>query len=179
MKRDYMYISQSSYEVIDNFLPQKEFQEIQSSIMNNYSSPYWVYTPNVSGIGDGDISDNWKYFYMTHVVYNHGMNSSPLFEKMIPILKELDVKALIRIKCNMYPNSEKVHVHEMHCDEPFSHNGAIFSINTCNGYTKLEDGQTKIDSVANRVLLFDPSKPHCSTTTSDTTVRMNINFNYF
>ena len=66
----------------------------------------------------------------------------------------------------------------MHIDYPFPHKGAILSLNTCNGYTKLEDG-TKVDSVANRILLFDASTPHCSTTTSDTTARFNININYF
>ena len=58
------------------------------------------------------------------------------------------------------------------------HKTGIFSINTCNGYTKLEDG-TKIDSVANRMLLFDASRPHTPSTTTDQTVRVNINFNYF
>ena len=51
-------------------------------------------------------------------------------------------------------------------------------MNTCDGYTKLKDG-TKIDSVANRVLLFDPSKEHCSTTTTNVPARFNININYF
>ena len=107
------------------------------------------------------------------------MPVSPLlYNKITPILEKLDVKALIRVKCNLYPYSEKVHEHEMHSDSDYSHKAALLSINTCNGYTKLEDG-TKIDSVANRVLIFDASKPHCSTTCSDTTARFNINFNYF
>ena len=42
---------------------------------------------------------------------------------------------------------------------------------------KLEDG-TKIDSIANRILLFDSSKKHCSTTTTNTFARINININF-
>ena len=66
----------------------------------------------------------------------------------------------------------------MHVDYPYSHKAAIFYINTCDGYTKLEDG-TKIDSVANRMLLFDASKPHTPSDCTNQSVRVNINFNYF
>ena len=54
---------------------------------------------------------------------------------------------------------------------------AIFYINTNNGLTVLEDG-TEIKSVANRLLLFNASEPHHSTTTSNENRRVNINFNY-
>ena len=66
----------------------------------------------------------------------------------------------------------------MHNDMSYSQFGCILSLNTCDGYTKLKDG-TKIDSVANRVLLFDPSEEHCSTTTTNVSARININLNYF
>ena len=42
---------------------------------------------------------------------------------------------------------------------------------------KLEDG-TEIESRANRVLLFDPSKPHHSTSCTNDKRRVNININY-
>ena len=66
----------------------------------------------------------------------------------------------------------------MHIDTEYSHKAAILSINTCDGYTKLKDG-TKIDSIENRILLFDASKPHTPSTTTDQPVRINININYF
>ena len=60
----------------------------------------------------------------------------------------------------------------------YSHSGAILSLNTCDGYTKLEDG-TKIDSIANRILLFDAGEVmHCPTTTSNDYARINIIINY-
>ena len=84
---------------------------------------------------------------------------------------------MLRVKVNLYPNTEILHEHAMHVDTDFPHSGAILSLNTCDGYTKLEDG-TKIDSVANRILLFDASEKHCSTTTTNVPARMNININY-
>ena len=78
----------------------------------------------------------------------------------------------------MYPNTETLKEHGIHIDYSFPHKAGILSINTCDGYTKLEDG-TKIDSVANRMLLFDASNPHNSSTTTNQPVRVNININYF
>ena len=191
------------YKIIDDFLPQEEFQKIQSYVMNderNTSDPTsenhlnsqpigWEYNSNIVSPSRPDESNNFnssfhnvKHFYMVHMVYmnkiNLLMNISPTYYKILPILERLNIKSLIRIKCNLYPNSETVYEHDPHQDLPFSHNSVIFSLNTCDGYTKLNDG-TKIGSVANRVLLFDSSIPHQSTTTSDTTARFNINFNYF
>ena len=65
-----------------------------------------------------------------------------------------------------------------HFDLSFPHKGAIFYVNTNDGFTVLEDG-TEIKSIENRVLLFDPSTKHHSTTCTDKKVRITINFNYF
>ena len=168
--------------------------------------PQWQYTPNVDYETElsnlfGNINpsrtqleqandklkdiitkkgNDWRIGYLTHLVYVQNMGGvlSPLYDKIMPFKKPFNIKALIRIKINMYLNSETLKEHGMHSDYDYSHTGAILSINTCDGYTKLEDG-TKIDSVANRMLLFDASKPHSSTTTTNQTVRVNINFNYF
>ena len=167
------------YEIIDDFLPQREFEKIQKTLMvpspNTNEKVGWIYTSEVGNVG---VQENWKHFYMTHHIYAKGLIFSFVYEKIAPILMKLDLKALIRIKANLYPNSEKILEHDTHVDAPWPHKAAIFSINTCDGYTKLEDG-SKIDSVANRMLFFDGSTPHSSTTTSDTTVRINMGFNYF
>ena len=109
---------------------------------------------------------------MKHVIYNENKPNSNIYETMIPLLEKLKAKCLIRIKANLYPHTETLYEHQVHIDYPFLHSGAILSLNTCDGYTKLKDG-TKIDSVANRVLIFNSSEEHCSTTimeTSGTTI---------
>ena len=88
-------------------------------------------------------------------------------------------KSLIRIKANAYPkNGNKIIKHRPHIDNSFEHKGAIFYLNTNNGKTILKDG-TEIDSIANRMLLFDSSKSHSSTNCTDAKMRFNININYF
>lgn len=165
------------YKVIDNFLSKNDFKIIQDIMINDVKGGLvWLYRQNV--VRDNEKMENWKLFYMIHRIYEDHIIQSDFYEPLIPILEILEVKALLRIKANMYPNTESLKEHGMHTDYRFSHKGAIFSVNTCDGYTKLEDG-TKIDSIENRMLLFDPSTPHSSSTTTDQVVRVNINFNYF
>lgn len=72
----------------------------------------------------------------------------------MPIVEKLSIASLIRIKVNFYPRTEEMKIHAAHKDYPFDHNGALFYVNSCDGYTVLEDG-TKIESIANRVLVFN------------------------
>ena len=51
-------------------------------------------------------------------------------------------------------------------------------MNTNNGYTEFEDG-TKVESVENRIVYFDGSIPHNSSTCTDQKVRAVISINYF
>ena len=87
------------------------------------------------------------------------------------------IKALIRIKVNFYPHSKELIEHAPHTDDTFSHMGAVFSLNTCDGFTRLSDGSI-IDSVENRIVFFDASTSHNSTTTTTDIGRYNINFNF-
>ena len=111
------------------------------------------------------------------MIYQTCVPKSAVFDKIIPLLEKLETRCLIRVKANLYPNTEILHEHPAHVDMKFSHSAAILSLNTCDGYTKLKDG-TKIDSVANRMLLFDAGEEHCSTTTTNVLARFNININY-
>ena len=118
-------------------------------------------------------------YYLCHVFYNQtNLYQSKFFELIFPLLKKIDPKALIRAKANLYLNQGiGVKEHATHTDYPFEHKGALYCLNTCDGYTKI--GDEKIPSVANRIIFFDASKPHCSTSCSDAKTRMNININYF
>ena len=165
----------TDYEVIDNFLPSDVFTELQEQLLScnfNEPKPLWQYVPSIT-----QNDKNWRVFNLVHLVYDNTI-ISPLYNNIAPHIESLNIKALMRIKINMYPNTQETYEHEMHTDFPFPHITALLSINTCNGYTKLEDG-TKIDSIENRMLIFDGSTSHCSTTCTDQPVRVNINFNYF
>ena len=50
-------------------------------------------------------------------------------------------------------------------------------MNTNNGYTLFKN--KKINSVENRIVLFNSDESHSSTNTTDCKSRIVINFNYF
>jgi len=158
------------HKIIDNFLPRGNLIKLQSII--NSSDFDWYYIKDLNNQSSKD--DLGVYF--VHVVYHQG-RASNFMHIFSPILTRLDIKSLIRIKINLYTRTSTLEVHPSHVDEEYPHTGAIFYLNTNDGKTILEDG-TKVDSVANRVLLFDASTKHSSTSTTDSKVRLNININY-
>lgn len=159
-----------NYKIVDNFLNDDSFKQITEKYLT--SELPWFYEEVVND------SDNSNAFYFVHQVYReHNINSS-FHNPLVNLINKIQPKALLRIKANLYPNQGKFITHASHIDYDFEHKGAIFYLNTNNGYTILEDG-TKIESVANRILFFDAFKPHQSTNCTDQKVRVNINFNYF
>ena len=189
-------------KVIDNFLSQSEFEFIRKNTIEREDLQF-TFVSNVENVGSG--SDDYWSWYMIHMVYSktaspksflmdaidfQEVESSPLADEpqseiytnirdiFVPRLKQVaNFRSMIRIKINAYPYTNIVKEHKDHIDSDFKHTGAVFSLNTCDGFTKFSDG-TKVESVANRIVFFDASKFHHSTTTSNAKLRYNINFNF-
>ena len=155
--------------VIDNVLAERQFEALTGRIFNQKFN--WFFQPFVA-------SENQGYYYFTHTFYEEGKIISDFVNSIFPILVLLNPKRIIRVKANMYTSSVNLETHGMHKDLEVPCKGAVFYVNSNDGYTELEDG-TKIESVANRILLFDPTKPHQSTNCTNDKVRVTINFNYF
>ena len=188
-------------KVIDNFLSESEFQILRKNTIEREDLQF-TFVSDVENVGSG--SDDYWSWYMIHMVYSktaspksflmdvidfQEVESSPLAEpqseiytnicdKFVPRFKQVaNFRNLIRIKINAYPYTNIVKEHKDHVDSDFKHTGAVFSLNTCDGFTKFSDG-TKVESVANRIVFFDASKFHHSSTTSNAKLRYNINFNF-
>ena len=162
-----------TYQIIDNVLPQDEFQKIKDFILN--SNFPWNLTPVVTNDKE-NLPINASY-YFTHEFWS-GFNTEPQAQVFAPLLNIMNCRAMMRIKGNLYPSTESIVHHDNHIDYDFPHRGAIFYLNTNNGLTVLED-KINIESIENRLLLFDPSKPHRSTTCTNDKCRVNVNFNFF
>tara|TARA_R110002020_G_scaffold115357_2_gene265250 strand:+ start:494 stop:1012 length:519 start_codon:yes stop_codon:yes gene_type:complete len=170
------------YQVIDNFLDYVDLHVIQNFMFKDMD---WYYSRSVASDKDSQST----HYYFAHQLfdfYQTDLPDSPFYKEVLSrfgkafkrLNMEGEMKALIRVKANLFPSTPKLVEHDFHIDYPFQHKGLLFSVNTCDGYTKLDDG-TKIDSIENRLLLFDSSKNHASTTCTNTHVRVNMNFNYF
>ena len=162
-----------NYKIIDNALPQEEFENIKNNMLN--SNFPWNLTTVITN--EREVLPTHASFYFTHMFWD-GFNIESASQIFAPLLNLMNCHALMRIKANCYPSTPEVIVHDNHFDYPFPHKGAIFYLNTNNGLTILED-KVEVESIENRLLLFDPSKMHTSTTCTDTKCRINVNFNYF
>lgn len=161
----------SEYKIIDNFLSDEEFKIIHDQVTDYRFA--WYYNSTTAYEDEKNTTPCFG-----HVLYNE-CNIYSNFYSVIKdiILDKLNPKAIIRSKINMYVKTKTLVEHAWHTDYDFSHKGALFYINTNNGYTILEDG-TKIESIANRMLFLDTSKNHKSTTCTDEDRRINLNINY-
>ena len=169
-------------KTIQDFLPKQSFNRLSQIIFA--PTFHWYLTTSIAS-PYLKSKENSKLFYMSHLVYekekyvkvnpNDQTIIDLLLEKLAPEEGNLQ---LIRMKINFYPNTTELHEHDYHRDYEYSHMGAILSLNTCDGYTKIRETDTKYHSWANTLLSFDPSEDHCSTTTTNAVGRFNININY-
>ena len=162
------------HKIIDNFLEKEKFDSLTNIVFSEYF-PYY-FQENINDLYINADKDN--HFYLTHILYNHNKNNSSSFDNFYFLLDKINAKSLIRMKINCYPKTHKLEIHKSHLDYDFKHKGCILYFNDCDGYTILKDG-TKIESIANRALFFDPSLVHSSTSCTDKKARFNININYF
>ena len=169
--------------IIDNFLDEGYFKMLTDLICARRGAFEWFYGPYLED-DPTDKEEPLNYFF-THTVYSHHVPHSPHFQTILPfcekIHEEQPTKSLIRIRANIFPNTNTVEEYPLHTDEVFSHTAALISLNTCDGYTGIEDENgivQKYHSVANRVLFFDAGERHCSTTTTTARARFNVIVNY-
>ena len=161
-----------NYELIEDVLDIETYEELN----NKFNGSFFPWFYNDSTIPGADNN-----FMFTHHIYRNGQVTSDLYNNILPLLMFCASKTekinLLRVKANLYTKTNTIEHHADHTDLPFEHKTALFYINNNNGLTVLEDG-TKVESVENRLLLFDGSRKHHSTSSTND-VRININFNYF
>mgnify|MGYP003338112990 CR=1 FL=1 len=162
-------------QIIDNFLDEDNFRNIQSTLFGE-NFP-WYYSNSV--LRGGKDSD----YQFTHIFYFHSQPQSGFYNLLEQCLTKLSVVAPIRIKANLLPKTDAIIQHGFHVDiegrkEKHNITTAILYVNSNNGYTLFEDG-TKVESVENRIVLFDSNLRHTGTTCTEEKVRIVVNFNFF
>ena len=159
--------------VIDNFLPVDEFKILQEKIV---SSTFPVYHQDY--ITEQFEFPSVKNVSFTHTIYRDNLSGSDYYDVVNRILfSKLEMRSLIRSKVNCYPRTDEIIEHKWHIDAPYEHKGILLYLNTCDGETRF-DGEA-IQSKENRIVFFDPSKLHASTSCTDQKCRWNIIANYF
>ena len=187
-------------EIIDNYLDQSEFIQLQNFLMG--SAIPWYYLDGVSyapSSVDRRNENFWKKqtketqkieadgFLFSVFFYSDNVPRSPELEKFEAILNKLDLVSLWRIKANLLTRTPTNIEYAYHVDNAMLEHDqeklkqwttAIYYVNTNNGYTRFEDG-TKVESVANRICIFPSDMKHGSATCTDEKRRIVVNFNYY
>ena len=174
------------YEVINNFLLQKDFLNIvnhffpQNQNENKYDFIKWNYLNGI--VSNPHLStneykkDDWMYNY----VFFNKKNAISKYDKYYflikPIVDKLHVKELLIVRANLLVPTKKQIFHEYHTDRDEPHKVALFYVNENNGFTILKDN-VKVNCEQNKILLFDGSIEHCSVSSTDN-IRCVININY-
>jgi hypothetical protein len=171
-----------THKIIDNILSEELSEKIKNDLISSIFP--WYYN---TGVVDGE-QENYLVcpqlslynYQFTHVFYHDYGPQSPYLPNLKCIIDYLNPRAILRIKANLNPRTEVKHTFDYHVDFPGSYNDtktAIYYVNSNDGVTILEDG-TEIESIENRIVIFDQKILHTGTTCTDQKVRCVINFNY-
>jgi len=166
-----------TYKIIDNLLAKEFAEKIKNDLMGENAIFPWYYN---SAVVSAKKTDSLYDYQLTHTFYREYSPCSQFFSTVAPIIEHLNPQAIIRIKANLNPKTDVRHTFEYHVDFPSKSNDiktAIYYVNSNDGVTILEDG-TEIESVANRLVVFDQKTLHTGTTCTDQKIRCLINFNY-
>ena len=181
----------SKFKVYDNYLPESDFKSVSDFLMG--SAIDWHY--NYSILQPGQVEDYDYNYQMIHNFYDGERMASEYLFYLDPIAYALGFKEPVkndyplfignayRVKANLNHRMDKIMRHGFHVDPGEDANineikTAIFYVNSNDGYTEFEDGSI-VESVANRIVIFDSHLKHTGTSCTNEKRRVVINFNYY
>ena len=171
-------------KIIDDFLPHEEFINLSMcfprEIKREYQDTIVSFDKNEPFAYDSKDCYQFIHTFFSGkgpLVSNDRSESCYILDTL---LKRLNPYYLLRIKANLRPKSNRIIHSQFHIDlgENTGQKTAIYYLNTNNGYTLFEEGSTRVDSIANRLVIFDGSERHCGTSCTDQKLRMVLNINY-
>jgi len=157
------------FKIIDNFINEGDLAVLKSILESN-SFPWYFQKTSVKG------SSNKLDCHFGHNFYLNDNVSSDHIKWLNPIIEKLKVNSLIRVKANLTMKSDKQLNTTPHLDQMFDCKVALYYLDTNNGPTTINN--KKVDSVQNRIVIFNSDVKHYSTTCSDKQTRITLNFNY-
>jgi hypothetical protein len=163
----------SQYEVIDNFLDKEYFDTIKNTLTSLDMN--WFYRDNMTS----DDENGMCYFTHNFFLKNHVY--SPYFNLLEPFLAKLNIASLIEVRSNMTISNEDRYESSWHVDNSYENSKTvILYLTTCNAKTMInvENEIIEIDSVENRILIFDTNISHKMKSATDAKRRIIINLNY-
>tara|TARA_R100001443_G_scaffold62462_2_gene72396 strand:+ start:313 stop:816 length:504 start_codon:yes stop_codon:yes gene_type:complete len=163
-------------QVIENFLSKIFFEDLKTLVLESEFA--WFKRKTMVK----NTTNNLGYF--THSFYNdHKINCNTYFKFILPILNNLNAKAIIEVRANLQPSVffNKNGKTNFHIDNNYNCKTAILYLNTNDGGTefKFKDKIKFIQSEENKIIVFNSNIEHRAVTSKNCDFRYLINFNYF
>lgn len=167
----------SEVKIYDNYLSDSEFQLIKTQLFNP-NFPWYLGEIVDSDPDNDDVTDIYN-FQMFHLFYENYSPTSVYSELLNPIITKLNPWALLRLKANLTFKTSKIFEQGYHTDFPDTEpcTTGVYYLNNTDGYTRFSSGEI-IESIENRLVLFDSRLSHTGTTCTNANARgvLNINF---
>ena len=170
-------------KVIDNFLDNEQYNAMENMLLaktDEYLHFKWSFLDSTVDYSfrpevNKQTCDELDNFQFTHMFY---FFRYPISEYAPHVLYDaLGVEGIIKCKANLTTRGNKIVEYGYHQDVDFPCKTAVWYLNTCDGYTIFDDG-TKVESVANRVVIFPSHLRHTGTNTTNSKYRIVVNVNY-
>ena len=184
------------FDIIENFLPEYQCKSLEDTVLSSdfpwyFNSKLNVTEKNVIKPKTRNYLGNYYFYHYAYWRQNpnfpeRGSATSRYLDAFIPILNKLSIPLdnVNRIKVNLYPRTNQLVHHLSHQDytsknqQRFGMRTALYYLNTNNGFTKFDGTFKRVKSKRNRIVLFDGSNPHHSTTTTNVNYRISVNYDY-
>lgn len=169
-------------KIFDNFLDEGAFEKLDLAIMGQRMT--WHFAPFTAGKYESNGGPDQ--FFFGHTIYQNHTWTSGLSKDLAPLIQKIGPMALHMVRANLMTKSNSHVESEFHSDLDLNSptldkvaqwTTAIFYINDCDGYTKLETGEI-IESRQNRLLTFPANIRHLGATCTNEKRRVLINLNY-
>ena len=176
-------------KVYNHFLDYQDYHLLKDAFCSDSKdrAPFF-YNDNI--VSENELKDDYS-FQFTHVLVGCSDGSgyasvdekeiySPYWKNVFPIFDKLDAQKVIRAKVNMRTRTPEIYKSKFHVDVPQKiegHKTAIYYLNSNIGYTIFESGE-KVNSVGNRIVIFDGHQYHCGTSCTDQNIRSVLNINF-
>ena len=157
---------------VNNFLPEKEFKEI-NDIINHIHYPWYV---------DGNHAETAKHFHFVHNFYHENKDVRPKMDDYFynyfykKIVEHVGYKIkILKARVNLFVKSsfKNLDYHEDYEDG----SSMLLYMENSDGCTQFKNGKT-IDSVRNKALFFDSKLMHRTVMQTTSILRRNININF-
>tara|TARA_X000000368_G_C22908826_1_gene657607 strand:+ start:432 stop:923 length:492 start_codon:yes stop_codon:yes gene_type:complete len=161
-------------QVTEDFL-QEEYYDHLNEIITSTQFP-WMFQKRVANIEE-DPEEDLNHYYFVHSLFFQNKIESPLYDDFLYLFQSLNVQFLHRARVLMFVNQGEQYIHDRHVDHTTNCKTALIYMNTNDGFTDFETGE-RVESVKNRLLLFDGSVPHSSSTPTNTKERLLLSVTY-